>query len=96
MSLHFDILNTFSMHPASPVLLTSKGPRKDPGHSTPCIPEGDSREESVIEERNIPEAERARMGRLSTARPLGADLLGSAPLEVPAILPYDFRSLKIG
>jgi len=28
MSQHFDILGTFSVHPASPVLLTSKGPQK--------------------------------------------------------------------
>ena len=93
MSLHFDIQGTFSVHPASPVLLTSKGPQKNPGHSTP-YPRGRLKEESVNECRDT-KAERARWVRFQL-HGLRVVLHGTAPVEVPAILPYDFRSLKIG
>jgi len=40
-------------------------------------------------------AERARWVRFQL-HGLRVVLHGTAPVEVPAILPYDFRSLKIG
>jgi len=103
MSLHFDILETISVHPASPVLLTSKGPQKTQA-IRPRTPR--RAHHPFIQPRGGREGVRVNRGRNSTAEGRRgfcfelhghwAALHGTAPVEAPAMLPYDFRSLKIG
>jgi len=94
MSLHLDILNTFSVHPASPVLLTSKGPQKTQA-IRPHTPRGHSRRGE--RERGQEHQSRKSKG-WSVFNCTASDKFqrGTPIAEVPAILPYDVRSLKIG
>jgi len=70
MSQHLDVLDMFSVHPASPVLLTSKGPQKNPGHSTHSLQSAQVapwRGRTRAGNKDCPKAESARMstwGRL--------------------------------
>jgi len=78
MSLHLDILETISVHPASPVLLTSKGPQKTQAirpHTLrwahhPFIPQLWERRKREPRKKLPADLRQGVLG-LSTARPLG-------------------------
>jgi len=89
MSLHLDILNTFSVHPASPVLLTSKGPQKTQA-IRPHTPRGRLKERRAWTRDKDTRAERARVGPFSTARPQASSTRNCFQLRCRQYCPTTF------